>query len=357
MVSENHSHFFGKLFYLFVRYLYLTFRSVITLPYGYFIFKVTGKTPLIAHKSMIWLFCVTQGRFSDWISLKISKKNPPIKLLDNTGVLGDMSDANHLSVVVSQLEKNGFVVFPSQLPLEMVDRLTEFAKKTPALVRRMDCQDTSLHVGKTIYTGGIPTAVRYDYDTADLLNNEVVQTLLADPSLLRVVQAYLNCQPVADVLSMWWHTNFSDVPDSEAGQYFHFDMDRFKWLKIFIYLTDVGFDNGPHAFVEGSHTTGSIPKNILKRGYVRVMDDEIISTYGAKRIHSFTAPKGSIIIEDTRGFHKGVHVTGDPRLILQLQFSNSLFGTNYKRARMEQISSPAMKKILKLAPSIYRQYS
>jgi hypothetical protein len=31
--------------------------------------------------------------------------------------------------------------------------------------------------------------------------------------------------------------------------------------------------------------------------------------------------------------HKGKHVKQDDRLILQIQFSNSLFGTNYPRAR------------------------
>ena len=134
-------------------------------------------------------------------------------------------------------------------------------------------------------------------------------------------------------------------------------MDRFQWLKVFVYLTDVGPDNGPHAFVRGSHRTGAIPRHILDRGYVRLTDEEVARNYPAEDILSFTAPRGSIIVEDTRGLHKGVHVRDGARLILQLQFSNSLFGTNYTPARMRQVSSPRMKLMLERAPAIYRQYS
>ncbi len=348
--------FLGEYFYTFAKQVYLNLRTIFALPYGYIKFKLNGNTAEAAYQSMIWLFCQTQGRFNDWISTWISWNRPFLPLPERRGLLGDMSDSEYIYNVVSEIRDKGFKVFPSCVPISMLDRLKLFAENTPALIRRMDSQNGSLHIGKEIYKGGIPNAIRYDYDAYDLINNEDIQELLADQSILSVVQAYLNCQPVADVLSMWWHTNYSDTPDSMAAQYFHFDMDRLKWLKIFIYITDVESDNGPHVFVEGSHATGGIPSSMLKRGYVRIMDDEIFSTYPSEKIHSFTAPKGSIIIEDTRGFHKGSHVSGNSRLVLQLQFSNSLFGANYKQAQMQHVKSPAMKKMLDFAPSIYRHY-
>jgi ectoine hydroxylase-related dioxygenase (phytanoyl-CoA dioxygenase family) len=183
-----------------------------------------------------------------------------------------------------------------------------------------------------------------------------VQKLLADESLLHLAQEYLGCIPIADVLSMWWHTNFHNQPDSEAAQFFHFDMDRIKWIKIFIYLTDVGVENGPHSFVRGSHRTGGIPHDLLRRGYARLTDEEVVARYPESDILSFTAPKGSIIIEDTRGLHKGVNVQGAPRLILQLQFSNSLFGAKSPGAKFNNIISPELKRVLEVAPSIYSQY-
>ena len=133
-------------------------------------------------------------------------------------------------------------------------------------------------------------------------------------------------------------------------------MDRIKWLKIFIYLTDVGQENGPHSFVRGTHRTGAIPLDVLRRGYVRLSDEDVSALYSENDILSFTAPRGSIIVEDTRGFHKGVNVLGDSRLMLQLQFSNSLFGTNYPKAQITQVIEPRLKLMLESFPSIYRQY-
>ena len=134
-------------------------------------------------------------------------------------------------------------------------------------------------------------------------------------------------------------------------------MDRFKWLKVFIYITDVGPDNGPHSYVRGSHRTGAIPSDILRRGYVRLTDEEVSTVYPKDDILVFDAPRGTIIIEDTRGLHKGVHVREGARLILQLQFSNTLFGANYPAARINRIISPNMKRMIKFAPDIYRQYN
>ena len=41
----------------------------------------------------------------------------------------------------------------------------------------------------------------------------------------------------------------SDKVDEHAAQMFHFDMDRPKWLKFFIYINDVNEKNGPHFFI------------------------------------------------------------------------------------------------------------
>lgn len=339
-----------------LRLMLLHLRSVFLFSWGAWRYNRTRRTPEVAYQAMIWLFCTSQGRFNDWVSRLLAKRNPKIDLVNRSGVLGEMDQPRSTSLV-ERLRYDGFIVFPQQLSSEMCDRLVAFAMTTPAIVRAMDNEDKPTAPRLALFDPVKPLAVRYDYAPADLLSQPDVQSLLADGSLLEVVQEYLGCQPVADVLSMWWHTNFHDHPDSEAAQYFHFDMDRLKWLKIFVYLTDVGPENGPHSFVRGSHRTGAIPWDILRRGYVRLSDEEVAFRYPKDDILSFTAPRGSIIIEDTRGLHKGVNVRGEPRLILQLQFSNSLFGANYSPAKLDAIFSTGLKSLLVRAPAIYRQYT
>ncbi len=154
---------------------------------------------------------------------------------------------------------------------------------------------------------------------------------------------------------MWWHTSYSKVPDKDAAQFWHFDMDRIKWLKFFIYLTDVETTNGPHSFVEGSHRSGGIPTALLKKGYARLEDSEINANYSPDRVIEFAAPRGTVIAEDTRGLHKGKHVEHGDRLVLQLQFSNSLFGGNYPPARM-RVVEPKLKAMQTQFPRIYSNY-
>ena len=107
---------------------------------------------------------------------------------------------------------------------------------------------------------------------------------------------------------------------------------------------------------EGSHRSGGIPQSMLRRGYVRLSDEEVLGHYGAARQVEFAAPRGTIIVEDTRGLHKGKAVSGRSRLILQLQFSNSLFGASYPKARLARVSHPQLARLLERSSDIYAQY-
>jgi hypothetical protein len=173
---------------------------------------------------------------------------------------------------------------------------------------------------------------------------------MADPVIINAAQAYLRSEPIGDMVSMWWSTAFGGKADSEAAQLFHFDMDRIKWIKVFIYLTDVTPDNGPHYFVEGSHRTGAIPKALLKKGYTRHQDEDIASHFAMEKILEFCAPRGTILIEDTRGLHKGQHIKHGHRLMLQFQFSNSRFGAKIPKAVIPGKAESALDRMARRYP-------
>lgn len=324
-------------------------------PYAALRYKRRGQTDPWAYQAMVQLFCATGGRFNDWISRLIGARSQPLALPPANGVLGDLQ-GQALAAHTETLRDRGYIVFPKALPDDVCDRLMRFARETPALVRRMDHEAEGQPPRLALFDPAKPLAVRYDYPVDALLNQPDVQALLSDPSLLALAQSYLGSRPRADVLSMWWHTNFHDRPDSEAAQFYHFDLDRIKWFKVFIYLTDVGPQDGPHSFIEGSHRTGGIPASMLRRGYVRLSDDEVHGHYGTAREVEFVAPRGTVIVEDTRGLHKGKAVSGSSRLILQLQFSNSLFGGQYARARIGRVVDPGLQTLMQAAPDVYSNY-
>lgn len=340
---------------VFIKQLIRGLKNFIKMVVGMLIYWASGKTPAFAYQGMISLFCLTRGHSNDFISRLIGIFKRPYVFGDANGVLGNMAERKRRAAVVSTLQQQGYYVFENRLPEDVCDRLLKYATSHSCKMRPMDGERLGPPIA-TIYHRDAPQAVRYDFATQDLLDNHDVQKLLADLSLAAVAQEYLGARPVVDVVTMWWHTDFSNRPDSEAAQYFHFDMDRPKWLKFFIYLTDVTEFNGPHTFVAGSHKTGSIPPSLLKKGYARLTDEEVTAAFDRKNIIEFSAPRGSIIAEDTRGLHKGKHVGKDDRLMLQVQFSNSLFGGEYIKARLGTDLDKNLKNSLAKFPELYAAY-
>jgi len=320
-------------------------------------FWLSGKTPDYAYKSMIALFCRSGGVTNDLLARMISWLHVAKPLADNRGVLGDLAPAG-LAETTRRLDEDGYFVFPERVPTALCDRLLEFALTQNCTVRRVpEAGGSWKPVPVERYDRARPEGVRYDFRAQDLIDNPLVQSLMADHSIIAVAQHYLRCEPVVDVVSMWWHTAYSSEADPDAAQYYHFDMDRIKWLKFFIYLTDVGPENGPHCFVKGSHRTGGIPERLLSRGYARLTDAEVRECYPPDRLIEFTARRGTVIAEDTRGLHKGKHVDAGDRLILQLQFSSSLFGTSYEPARFSRVTDRQLQAALLSHPRLYANYS
>ena len=331
-------------------------RDAVYLLAGIAVYFVSRQTPPFAYQALIRLFCQTGGRVNDLLSSVISHIAPPLDFGSAKGIVGNLQ-TQELDEIVRTLKTDGYYVFPQKLPEDVCARLVEYAKSTECLVRLTEEEASrGSRSERAVYDPVHPRGIRYDFTQQQVINISDVQALLADRSILAVAQAYLGARPVADVTSMWWHTAYSDQPDAEAAQFYHFDMDRIRWLKIFIYLTEVGPDNGPHCFIAGSQRTSGIPPELLSKGYVRLTDEEVSQHFPAERMKEFNAPAGTIIIEDTRGLHKGQAVRRGDRLMLQLQFSNCLFGGAYPPSKFENIASADLVTLIRKHRSIYANY-
>jgi hypothetical protein len=322
---------------------------------GLAFYGCTKRTPAFAYQSMIRLFCLTRGRSNDWLSSAIGLVKPPYPAIGSQGILNEINDPAARLDILATLRSRGYYLFTERLSDEVCDRLSAYATTQSC---EMCPTDSGGRTGRpaAIYRRGSPQAVRYDFRPADLLQHPDVQRLLADPSFASLAQDYLGSRPLIDVLTMWWSTAFSDRPESKAAQYFHFDMDRPKWLKFFIYLTDVELENGPHGFVSGSQRTGAIPRGILDKGYARLTDEEVKAAFGDEAITTMVAPRGTILVEDTRGLHKGNVVLKGDRLMFQIQYSNSLFGATYAKTSLRGPIIPELDDRIREFPEIYSAY-
>lgn len=292
------------------------------------------ETPPEAYQSLIRLFCDTQGSSSDFFHDIVKLNHPPYELPKTVnGVLGEIDSAK-LKIISNKIAEDGFYVFEHKLSSNVIEELLDVSRTQVAHVRPIEADPKTYkreEEYQEVYDPDNKKGIRYDYYPDVLFPYNIVQKLLADVSLIALAQEYLGCQPVSEGVDYWVHTDFLKESNAMAATKWHFDMDRIKWLKVFFYLSDMDADHGPHCFVRGSHKTGGIPMELLKRGYARIEDWEVEQYYRKEDILEVIGEKGTIVAVDTRGLHKGKFLLEGDRTLLQMCFADSMFGSAFDK--------------------------
>lgn len=129
-------------------------------------------------------------------------------------------------------------------------------------------------------------------ETAEIRNDEfiadIINTASPKPCAPENINIYLN----------------RSVTDTRG---YHFDSYETQF-KAFVYLTDVPDESyGPYSYVKGSHKR-SYPRRrlegLLNRARSRKPTAAI--SFDEDDIVTFTAPKGTLIISDQTGYHRGI---------------------------------------------------
>jgi hypothetical protein len=305
-------------------------------------FRQTQQTPQWSYTLFRKLFCVTNGAWNAEALRTLGRA--PLALPRGGGVIRDRA---HHDEVLATLRKDGYCVVPNALSPAVCDALAALAGNTPARLIPAPAEPPV----RDRFDPARPRAPRYDLDEVDLVDGPDVQRLMADRSLLALAQDYLGTAPINDLVTMWWAARAGGAPSSEAAQLFHFDMDRVSFLKVFFYLTDVTPQTGPHVYVRGSHRYK--PERIRRDR--RFSDEEIRAAYGAD-VHEITGPRGTVIIADTSGLHKGKVVETSERLLLQLEYTSSLFGQRYETTPWPRACVPELQDCRRDYPSVFARY-
>lgn len=285
-------------------------------------------------------FCDSSGGLFEDLHQKIISESEPRNFEESEGVLGLMTSGK-VQKIKTELNSDGYSIFKEKLPSEMREKIIDFALKQKSYIPR----DSN----GLIFDENYPKAEIYRFLPEDLMENEVIQSLVMDPTLISVAREYLGCEPIFDFPAMWWSPTFNKESSGEAAQKYHFDLDRVKWLKIFIYLFDVGPENGPHYYVKGTHKVGVKTKQLLSRGYTRIPDEDIYSAHGKENEKVILGEAGSIFAGDTMCWHKGSAVLSGKRLVLEFQFTSSCFGSSIP-SYMVKNTIPEFKDFVKANP-------
>ena len=162
-----------------------------------------------------------------------------------------------------------------------------------------------------------------EFDTETILKCPYILDVANNPKLLSIASGYLECKPTISNISIWW--SIPDDGSAQEAENYHRDVDDWKFVKFFLYLSDVDERSGPHRFIKKSHRSTKL------RQLARLDDQDVIAAFPEDDQLLITGKRGDAFLEDTFGIHKGQPPLDKRRLLLQVEYSiNPISVYDYK---------------------------
>lgn len=232
---------------------------------------------------------------------------------------------------VTDLDADG-IALGFVLPPTVVSEIVHFAQTHPCFADRQadrgfmvkDHESAQRAIGKSVLL-------------AQYFNTEstcpAVERLARDPALNIVAARFLRSVPRFVGANLWWTfpVDASEEDRHRHAHLFHRDVDDFRFLKFFFYLTDVEPGEGAHVCVRGSHRAPPYLQPFDRWKLRRYTDAEIAGAYASSDILEITGKAGTGFAENTLCVHKGRTPRMAPRLLLQLQFALFDYGVMHDR--------------------------
>lgn len=205
---------------------------------------------------------------------------------------------------LAALRSEGLAFVPSPLTAEQIDDIMAFLQTAPA------AQGAG---GKavTLQSQGVSSAV---YDLPTIVACPHLLQAMNHPDMLQIAEGFLGCKPTLSGAGLRWSFPSDDAQSIEV-QKFHRDAEDWKILRLFIYLTDVDPECGPHQFIRQSHKTGG-------RFRLQPYTDEFIDAhFGRDKVETIHGLRGTAFMGNMWGVHRGVPPSGRPRLLFNCTYT------------------------------------
>ena len=207
----------------------------------------------------------------------------------------------------------------------------------PPVLTESQIDDIAVYLrsqSETIVEGSV-----HHYRIGDVVNAPHILEAALNPIVLSVVTTHLGLPATLVDLSIW--ESFPRSNETHGAQLFHRDRDDFVSCKMFVYLDDVGTNDGPHLFVRHSHDVerlGSMfnyDQNIIEALFSgkgdRREDSSHINRVFHDDIMEITGAKGTSFLENTYGFHRGKIPTKGKRTVFQAVYGIIPFAERVRR--------------------------
>lgn len=310
-------------------------------------FEAINQDANIFHNELLDAYCKSNGKICNDLQKEIEIKFPA-SIKESQIISSIWGEVNLFEIdkLIGELNSNGYAAYKDVLPDSYCDELYDLASNIPFTTA------VDNFVGNKIDFNNIKGEVCV-LNNNDILASKAVQKLIVDELFITVAEKYFKSQVIFDFPAMWWSFPYIKRDNMESAQFFHFDFDRIKWLKVFIYLTDVNFDNGPHVYIKKSHSINNKPNELLKLGYKRIRDSDMLNYYSEEEIITVCGRRGLVLFGDTKCWHKGNPLVSGHRLILEFQYSSSLYGARIKGLKMNLDENINIEQLLTSNPNFF----
>ena len=170
-----------------------------------------------------------------------------------------------------------------------------------------------------------------------------VQRIALDPAVVAIARSFLGVEPILFSSKIYW-TRPPAGDDLQGrlnaaaeGGRFHYDVSDLKSVTLFVYLSDVDSESGPHVVIRGTQRRTTLSQ-ILRR---TISDEHAYRAYG-ERIEVITGACGTSWFEDITCYHKQAAGT-KVRLMLSITY------TLHRRPLTDDMRRPAASSDSRLA--------
>jgi len=290
--------------------------------------KKYGVTPSRTHLKLVELFCRSSGLIQDVIH---RFRHVPLRETLNSIVLQSeylSISAMDFSNIMKDLKDTGYATLPVRLDKSTCKEILDYAQfQEYSCMARCDSQD--IRYTASNFNDIQPYTLSASMEESCILRSILITKIINDPVILSLVSFYLRSNVSMRAVSFWHSFESADhQPRGELAQLFHYDLDEFRWLKLFIFLTDVTYKNGPHVFISGFSRPGYKASSLLSRGYARISDDDMEHYHPRSSWQYLTCPAGTLTLADTRCWHKGTALQSGVRSVLQPEYAPTTFSKN-----------------------------
>jgi hypothetical protein len=236
-----------------------------------------------------------------------------------------------LQSIVSTLIDEG-VYLGLQLPDSIIQEVLEFAETHPVFTKDAPTEGfLPREYPKANAARERDILAAFYFQSAEQC--PAVMKLREDATFHSIASAYLGQPAILMRTRLWWSFPATRISDGDlhlaAQNRFHFDIDGWRTLKFFFYLTPTNEGAGPHQYIRSSHR-----RRKLKHQFTPTTGrptPQLQDYYAPEEFVTITGGAGFGFVEDPFVFHTGTLCRDTPRLMLEIGFGVSAANPAYKK--------------------------